>query len=91
MKKKQLAEKMTVKNLIKEHKPLVESLKTGKGRKAEYEEQKQELKKYEKVTCSVISCHILNPWFLFCCKRRQQNFIRIHIFRHIGLDIFELL
>lgn len=47
MKKKDLIVKMPIGSLIKEHKKLLPVLKTGKGRKKEYKEQKQELNKYE--------------------------------------------
>lgn len=47
MKKKELVVKMPIGSLIKEHKKLLPVLKTGKGRKAEYKDQKKELKQYE--------------------------------------------
>lgn len=48
MKKKDIVVKMSLESLIKEHRKLLPVLKTGKGRKQEYKEQKKELKKYEK-------------------------------------------
>ena len=47
MNKKQIIVKMPIKKLIGEHKKLLPVLKTGKGRKAEYKDQKKELKQYE--------------------------------------------
>jgi len=46
MKAKSKVLQMKKSDFIKEHKKLLPVLKTGKGRKAEYKEQKKELNKY---------------------------------------------
>lgn len=46
-KKKDMAIKMSKKAFMKEHKDLLKVLKSGKGRKKEYEEQKKEVSKYK--------------------------------------------
>jgi hypothetical protein len=45
MKKKDVAVKMTKKAFVKEHEHLLKVLKSGKGRKGEYQEQKEELER----------------------------------------------
>lgn len=48
MNRKQIAIKMPIGEFKREHKRLLNVLKTGKGRLKEFKDQKQELEKYDK-------------------------------------------